>query len=210
MTGSNMLDVSSTGVSLALLTSDLALMSETLDYSYNECRIMPGGTDGIKIDGSYMQHSSQIYTGNYGKVFMQVLLNLFIQTSNTSFSPPLEIESAFLTLVNGTEWFIYGMDEDEPEQELQWQFAVIGRMVSNKYDDWHGIDLNLYTILEGTKAWSTASAFEEIVNRIRSSKGINPGPLLGTRFFHTTDYLVWGYRKLLKCFTRLHVSPKGL
>jgi len=188
MTGANMLDVSSTGVTLALLTSDTATIQGALNRYYNEAQVTEGSVDGIKIDGSYMQHSSQLYTGNYGAVFMRALIKILIQTGDTSLSPPESVQTAFLTLIRGTEWFIYNKDD-----KLHWQYSVIGRMVSHRYSDWSGIGLNLDELLEGTKSWSNHGEFQEIVERLRitsSTRGVNPGPLNGTRFFFTTDYMV--------------------
>ena len=194
MTGANMLDVSSTGVSLGLLTSNSFQLEDALARYYNEAQLTSGGEDGIQVDGSYMQHSSQLYTGNYGQVFIRNLLKIFIQTGNTTLSPPESVQSTFLTLIQGSEWFIYSIDD-----LLLWQYSVIGRMVSHKYDDWHGIGISLDEIIEGTKSWSNHASFQEIFNRLKSTrlntnlqnvKNINPGTLIGTRFFHTSDYLV--------------------
>ena len=68
LTGANILDVASIGVNLALLTSNLTLITEAYDRINAEMIIQPGvKVDGIKPDGSFGQHGGLLYNGNYGK-----------------------------------------------------------------------------------------------------------------------------------------------
>lgn len=190
MTGANMLDVSTIGINLAIIWDDTSLMSEAVNRFFNECQITSGTTDGIKIDGSFMQHSSQVYNGNYGAVFMRAMMSLFQQIRNTSFSSPESVQSAYLTVINGSEWFIYRKTGDDPYSPLlSWQYSVIGRMVSHKFSDWRGIGLNLDLLLSATETWDNHEKFQEIVARLRSGSNVNPGGLVGTRFFHASDYM---------------------
>lgn len=191
MTGANMLDVSTIGINQAIIQDDTNLMSEAINRFFNECQITSGTRDGIKVDGSFMQHSSQVYNGNYGAVFMRAMMNLFQQTKNTTFSSPESVQSAYLTVINGSEWFIYRKTEDDDPYSpvLSWQYSVIGRMVSHKFSDWRGIGLNLDLLLSATETWDKHENFQEIVARLRSGANVNPGGLIGTRFFPASDYM---------------------
>lgn len=191
MTGANMLDVSTIGINLAIILDDTNLMSGAIDRFFNECQITSGTIDGIKVDGSFMQHSSQVYNGNYGAVFMRAMMTLFLQIKNTTFSSPESVQSAYLTVINGSEWFIYRKTEDDDPYSpiLSWQYSVIGRMVSHKFANWRGIGLNLDMILSATETWDNHAKFQEIAARLKSGSNVNPGGLIGTRFFHASDYM---------------------
>lgn len=187
MTGANLLDVASIGASLALLSQDHDLLLQSLDRVWGECTVNEEPSeDGIKVDGAFLQHDAQIYTGNYGKVFITQMLTTFSETKGTSLSSPEEVRNAFKILLEGSEWLIYRKGEGA---ELSWSYSAIGRMVSFKRADWHGIDLGLDRILDATEEWEDAAVFEGLVERLRDQEDGGSG-LVGSRFFHSADFLV--------------------
>jgi len=189
-TGANLLDVASIGVSMSLMTSNGTLFNEAYGRIFNECSItLNANVDGIKVDGSYLQHERQLYTGNYGKVFVNNMLKFFTETRNaSSLFPSQNVQESFYKLIEGSEWFIYLKSN---KTELSWQYSVIGRMVSHKYEDWHGIDISLTNILHATDGWGNAAEFQDIVNRLMASQeNGNHGIITGTRVFYISDYLV--------------------
>ncbi|KAJ6647176.1 Chondroitinase-AC [Pseudolycoriella hygida] len=192
MTGANMLDVSSRGINLAIIANDTAILYDAISRYFNECQYSPGTYDGVKVDGSFMQHDAQIYNGNYGADFMRTMMLMFYQTKNTSFYPPQSVQEVYLTVINGSEWFMYRKNkEDDPLSPLvSWQYSVMGRMISHRYSDWNGIRLNLDTLLSATETWENHEKFQEIVGRLNSGSNVNPGGLIGTRFFPVSDYMV--------------------
>jgi len=194
MTGANMLDVASIGVSLSILNSDPELMMEAIQRYYKEVEHTAGILDGIKVDGAFMQHSGQILTGSYGAVFINLLLDLFLQTDSTSYAPPPVVETAFHTLMLGSEWCMYSKTVEDlfASPQLMWQYGVIGRSLSHKYEDWHGIGFDLAALVEGTKDWTNHEEFQTIFKRLDSAipGNVNPGQLVGTKYFHSSDYLV--------------------
>lgn len=188
-----MLDVSSRGINLAIISNDTSILNDAVNRYFDECQYTPGTVDGIKVDGSFMQHDSQVYNGNYGADFMRTMMLLFHQTKNTSFYPPeSSVQEAYLTVINGSEWFIYRKNkEDDPlSPQLAWQYSVMGRMISHRYSDWHGIRMNLDILLSATETWENQANFEEIIGRLNSGSNVNPGALVGTRFFPVSDYMV--------------------
>ncbi|KAL0080319.1 polysaccharide lyase family 8 protein [Phycomyces blakesleeanus] len=198
MTGSNMLDVSSIGMAEALLTNNLTLMTRALDYFYKQLSITPSNQDGIKQDGSFLQHFGQLYTGNYGKDFINSVLRIFLQTADTAFAPSLDTQSAFEILLEGTEWMIVG----HPNQTLWWDYSTIGRMVSFPVSSQQasgGVAINISQITEATTGWPHQPALVDIVDRLRTNTTNSPnrGPLLGTRHFYSSDYLVHRTRQAI-------------
>ncbi|KAG4070345.1 hypothetical protein HA402_006487 [Bradysia odoriphaga] len=207
MTGANMLDVSSRAINLAILSNDTDLLNDAINRYFNECQYTSGTEDGIKVDGTFMQHDAQVYTGNYGADFMRTMMMMFYQTKDTSFHPPQSVQEAFLTVINGSEWLIYRKNsEDDPFSPiLSWQYSVMGRMISHRYSDWRGIRFNLDILLSGTETWGNRDGFQEIVGRLNSGTNVNPGGLVGTRFFPVSDYMVHRgstYIVTLKMFSR--------
>ncbi|OAC97695.1 polysaccharide lyase family 8 protein, partial [Mucor lusitanicus CBS 277.49] len=220
MTGANMLDAATSVLNLGLLTDNETLARDALNHFYNQTTITPGtGVDGVKIDGSYLQHFAQLYTGNYGKDFINSVVVAYIQTSNTSFAPPAESQSAFLTLMNGTEWMIISnhtattkaSSDNNSNSTLLWEYSVIGRMVSFLAADKQasgGVALNLTRIQLAAEGWQNASSIQSIVQRLSDlkteSSSEGQGKLSGTRSFYTSDYLVHrgsNYVTTLKSFS---------
>lgn len=187
-----MLDVSSRGINLAIISNDTSVLYDAINRYFNECQYTPGTNDGIKVDGSFMQHDSQVYNGNYGADFMRTMMLMFYQTKDTSFYPPASVQEAYLTVINGSEWLIYRKNkEDDPFSPiLSWQYSVMGRMISHRYSDWRGIRLNLDILISATETWENRNRFQEIVGRLNSGSNVNPGALIGTRYFHVSDYMV--------------------
>jgi hypothetical protein len=193
MTGANMLDSATSVLNLGLLTDNTTIVKDALNHFYNQTLITPGtGVDGVKIDGSYLQHGSQLYNGNYGKDFINSVVVVYSQTANTSFAPPPESQSAFSTLMNGTEWMIIS----NQSTNLLWEYSVIGRMVSFIAADKQasgGVALNLTRIQQSTANWENPTSFQHIVQdltRLNKSASGGQGNLKGTRGFFTSDYLV--------------------
>ncbi|CEG80794.1 hypothetical protein RMATCC62417_15079 [Rhizopus microsporus] len=76
LTGANLLDVSSIGISLGLLNNDANTLLKALDLFYSGAKISPVvAGDGIQSDGSFMQHNGLLYNGNYGKDYINDLLS---------------------------------------------------------------------------------------------------------------------------------------
>lgn len=192
MTGANMLDVASIGINSAIMGNDTSIMNEAINRYFDECRYTSGSQDGIKVDGSFFQHDAQIYNGNYGADFMRVIMLLFQQTKNTSYFPPETVRNAYLTVINGSEWLVYRKTQrDDPYSPINsWQYSVMGRMISHTYSNLHGINLNFDDVASATETWDNHAKFQEIVNRLNSGSNVNPGGLIGTRFFHAADYMV--------------------
>jgi hypothetical protein len=190
MTGANLLDVASVGGALALLTGNHSLYEKSVKRSMSECNFSKS-TEGIKVDGSFMQHDAQLHTGSYGTVFIKQMLSLFVDTRGTTFDPPPDsVQDAFRTLISGAEWLVFQKKETK---ELAWSYSVIGRWVAQKWKDYNAIIgfMDLDMIIEATEGWDEPDVFKNIVNRLVDFE--NPYRLVGTRYFYKGDFLVCTY-----------------
>ncbi|KAI8384038.1 chondroitin AC/alginate lyase [Blakeslea trispora] len=209
MTGANMLDAATAVLNLGLLTDNSTTVSQALSRYYPQTEIIPEtGADGIKQDGSYLQHGAQLYNGNYGKDFINSVVVLYSQTANTQFAPPPSSQQAFQTLMEGTEWMIVA---NATNSSLLWEYSTIGRMVSFIASDKQasgGVALNLTRVVQATSSWANASAIRQIVDRLtdlRNQTYPGQGQRMGTRAFPASDYLVHrngSYVTTLKMFSR--------
>ncbi|CEJ01192.1 hypothetical protein RMCBS344292_15227 [Rhizopus microsporus] len=192
LTGANLLDVSSIGISLGLLNRDTNTLLKALELFYSGAKISPVvAGDGIQSDGSFMQHNGLLYNGNYGKDYINDLLSVFIETKGTDVLPSIDVQNAFETLIEGTEWMIMA---DTDLHSLLWQYSVIGRMISFKYSDKQasgGVAIDIPTISEGTEGWASEETFHEIEDRLtQPASSANQGKLTGSRYFYNADYFV--------------------
>ncbi|KAG1474632.1 hypothetical protein G6F56_000243 [Rhizopus delemar] len=192
LTGANLLDVASIGISMGLLNRDSALLINALGIFYSGVKITDTlSGDGIQSDGSFMQHLGLLYNGNYGKDYINDLLSVFIETKNTNLMPSLDAQNAFETLLEGSEWM---MIANTKLSKLLWQYSAIGRMVSFRYSDKQasgGIGINMNSVLDGIQGWESQENISRIANRLNGPiSGVNQGELIGTRYFYNSDYLV--------------------
>jgi len=63
--------------------------------------------DGIRRDGSFDQHSGVLYNGNYGKNYVNDVLESDINAGGTKFSASNTSRDTVATLFDGDEWVIY-------------------------------------------------------------------------------------------------------
>lgn len=195
MTGANLLDVASLGITLGLQTNNSVIVQQAIDIIYGAVIINPTvAADGIQSDGSFMQHAGLLYNGNYGKDFINDLLSVFIETKDTTLIPPTAVENTFAHLLAGTEWMIMANLNSPKASKLMWQYSTIGRMVSFKYSDNQasgGVAINVDKIIESADDWIEEEKMDKITDRLVSTpENANQGNLVGTRYFYDADYLV--------------------
>jgi hypothetical protein len=193
MTGANLLDVSSNGISLGLLNDDASTLKTALEHFYGGVVISPTvAGDGIQSDGSFMQHNGLLYNGNYGKDYINDLLSIFVETKDTPLEPSVPVQNAFNTLISGSEWMIMA---DIKLNKLLWQYSTIGRMVTLRYSDKlasSGVAINFKKIIDSSEGWEKEKFIDEITDRLTqpSTEDANQGNLVGTRYFYNADYMV--------------------
>lgn len=222
-TGANLLDIASIGISLSLLKDDADLLEDALTKFYNGIFINPViAGDGIQSDGSFMQHDGLLYSGNYGKDYINQLVSTFMETKGTDLVPSDEVQEAFKTLLSGSEWMIIA---DAKLNKLLWQYSVIGRMISFKYSDKQasgGVAIDFTKVEKSSKGWDTEASFYAITDRLSAPHvgDANQGDLVGTRYFYNADYMVNSNIMLIETCancgklgspcTQLHYNPQNV
>ncbi|KAI9299912.1 chondroitin AC/alginate lyase [Cunninghamella echinulata] len=166
--GSNLLEVAYNGISLALLKKDPLILQDALDRVSQDTMIASKDIDGINMDGSYLYHDHELYSGNYGEVHLINMLMIFDMMPNTVWSPPNATRQAFAHLVTGSEWMMFGLNLNKNSKKknnltqyirspLLWQYSALSRMISVKSEDLQntaGILLNITQLDKVTKKWT--------------------------------------------------------
>lgn len=99
-TGANRVDVALHYMYRACLTQNAVLLKESMDYIYSPIALTTGA-EGIQYDNSYTQHGRQLYTGSYGRVFLDGITKAagYAVGTGTDYEMPsdkLEILSTFV------------------------------------------------------------------------------------------------------------------
>ncbi|THH13551.1 hypothetical protein EW146_g6685 [Bondarzewia mesenterica] len=205
LSGANILDVAKVGIDVALLTTNITLISEAYDRIHAEVVIEPGiMVDGIKPDGSFGRHGGLLYNGNYGKDFSNDVLELEIDAGGTQFSADLDSQNAFTTLIDGDQWMIY---RNVLTNVLHWDFSSLPRFISFPVIDAQAIgslNINLTEIEQLGQLWNSTTMIKVYNGLIKSTKDANAGHLNGNRNFYNNDYMVQrgeGYVSTVKMYS---------
>ncbi|KAF7339439.1 Polysaccharide lyase family 8 protein [Mycena sanguinolenta] len=192
LTGANALDVAKIGIDLALLTTNVSLLTDAYSRVHSQMVLTtPDRADGIRPDGSFGQHTGIIYNGNYGKDFTNDIVDLEVEAGGTQFQVSPAGQTAFATLFDGDSWMIY---YNALTKVLHWDFSVLGRFIAFPTADFTqatgSILLNLTKIGVLGDEWGS----DELVNFSTSLSGnftnANAGKLVGNRMFYDNDYMV--------------------
>lgn len=157
--------------------------------------------DGIHPDGSFLQHSGILYTGNYGKDLLNAFLQLEGEAFGTSYAANGTTRTALATFVKGSEWMIF---IDKQTNISHWDFVrlsslvwpgltdqnVLGRFVAFPVSDNQAsasIKFNVTQLGEDTADFTGANNLTQVVSRL-SSNGTEK--LMGNAGFWASDYMV--------------------
>ncbi|KIJ68409.1 polysaccharide lyase family 8 protein [Hydnomerulius pinastri MD-312] len=205
LTGANTLDVAKIGIDQGLRVTNVSMMFDAFQRVHDTLVIeQPVKADGIRVDGSFSQHSGILYNGNYGKDFTNDVLNLEIEATGTRFAANQTSKDAFGTLFNGDAWMIY---RNIKTNVLHWDFSALGRFISFPVIDQQAtgsIKINISQVLELGEDWQS-SAMENFANSLsENTTDANAGELRGNNMFFDADYMVTrgpGYVTTLKMYS---------
>jgi len=192
LTGANLLDVAKIGIDLALLTSNVSLLTDAYSRVHNELMIKtPSRADGIRPDGSFGQHSGILYNGNYGKDYTNDVVDLEVEAGGTQFQATSASQTALATLLTGDHWMIY---ENVIAGVLHWDFSVLGRFIAFPATDitqaTASILLNLTKIDTLGQEWGSSPIVDFASSLSKNSTSANAGNLNGNKMFYDNDYMV--------------------
>ncbi|KAG2172701.1 hypothetical protein INT43_000048 [Umbelopsis isabellina] len=185
-TAANLLDVSIGGIYYGVVSNNATVLSTTFNAGNTGLAISSAHADGIKVDGSFFQHSGLLASGSYGPVMFQDFLNLQSFGMGTSYQATAAEQTAFTTVLNGSQWMIYS---NSTGQNL-WDNSVTGRSISRPGAA-TDIAINITQAIQATGNWSTAAEVAEISKAIlKNTDDANDGPLNGNKMFYYGDYMV--------------------
>ncbi|KAI8061422.1 chondroitin AC/alginate lyase [Gongronella butleri] len=208
--GTNLLDVVYNGVSWALLIDAPEWAADAFERASRDLVLALPGEDGLQVDGSYMYHDRQLYTGNYGDTYMGdwvVLLDM-MHVAKHAWKPSDDAWNALTTLVTGSEWQMvaHPPTKKKPDNMLTanwlWQYSTLSRMISTASHDAQnsaGVVMNITELAGMYEAWHKDAnatshyykSVETMASRLkRPYTSANQGTLTGTRHFWQADYLV--------------------
>ncbi|GLB36185.1 putative polysaccharide lyase family 8, N terminal alpha-helical domain [Lyophyllum shimeji] len=191
LTGANTLDVAAIGIDLALLTVNATLLADAYRRIHLELSIRDGvKADGIRPDGSFGQHGGILYNGNYGKDYINDILDVEIEAAGTEFAANSTSQTALTTLFDGSRWMIY---RNAVTGVLHWDFSALGRFISFPVIDNQAtgsIKINLTQVRELGQLWSSSSMIDFADSLSQSTTNANAGRLKGNRMFYANDYMV--------------------
>jgi len=208
VSAANILDMSRIGIDLSLRTENVTLLNEAYGSIHDQMAIEPDiaiNTDGIKPDGSFGQHLGLNYAGNYGKDFVNAVMNLEEAALGTSFESSQKNRDAFSTLIDGDRWSIF---QNTVTGVKHWDFSALSRFITFAVADGQasaGMLLNLTQINHVGRQWGSEAMIEFSESLSPQADTANAGDISGNRMFYSNDYMVHrgpGYVSTLKTFSK--------
>ncbi|KAJ7181703.1 polysaccharide lyase family 8 protein [Mycena crocata] len=192
LTGANTLDVAKIGIDQALLTVNISMLTDAYRRVHAELTIATAvQADGIRPDGSFGQHGGILYNGNYGKDYLNDVVDLEVESGGTQFEATPASQTALATLIDGDRWMIYA---NALTGILHWDFSALGRFISFPTADFTqataSILLNLTKIDALGQEWGSRTLLDFSKTLSRKATSANAGNLRGNRMFYDNDYMV--------------------
>ncbi|KAG9016597.1 hypothetical protein FRB90_002878 [Tulasnella sp. 427] len=197
ITGANTLDLSSNlinaGMIQALAGNDTgySMIEDAFARVHSEVVVQTAvKADGIRPDGSFGQHIGILYTGNYGKDYMNLVLSLEIPAAKTHWAANATSKNAFSRLIDGSAWMIY---RNTLTNVTHWDFSSLGRFISFPVKDNQAtgnLKTNLTQTLQLGELWKDHSMTKTANGLLQNGTTVNAGNLRGNRMFYSNDYMV--------------------
>lgn len=173
-------------VQYALLSGDLMLARPAIALAEREVSMKDGDAEGIKPDYSFFQHSTQFYSGGYGRSFVIELSSLvyILQESPLQFSTSaLKVFADFV--LDGLRWMT---------QKNSLDFMTVGREICRadalKLDNMQ----EALWRLSNSKEMPRAEELAEFYRQVRGREALHPE---GDRWFPVCSYVCMpAYRKI--------------
>jgi hypothetical protein len=189
--GANTLDISKGGIDEGLLIGNLTMLSDAYNRIHREVTIQTKvKADGIRPDGSFGQHTGLIYNGNYGKDYLNGVLDVEITAAETPYAATNTSVTAMEILFDGDRWMIY---ENSETGVQHWDTSVVPRFIMFPVIDGQAtgsMNINLTKTQILGNLWDS-DVLEEFASSLSKEAGDgNAGDLVGNRVFYDNDYMV--------------------
>ncbi|KAF9056201.1 polysaccharide lyase family 8 protein [Panaeolus papilionaceus] len=189
--GANILDIARLGVDGALLISNMTLISDAYRRIHLEMTLKNEiKADGIRNDGSFGQHKGLLYNGNYGKDFINGLVDLELVAVGTEYAAPTDIQASLETLIFGSQWMTI---RNVLTKTTHWDLSVLSRFLIFPVADLQatsGLRLTLPSLGELGRKWGSSAIANFISAASKNTTSANAGDLVGNRHFYANDYMV--------------------
>jgi chondroitin AC lyase len=208
-TGANLVWCAEGVIYRGLLQGNATLVAEALAASYATIVVTPGGAEGVKADGAFMQHGAQLYNGGYGASYVQGIAMMLSWTHGTPLGIPDDDPRVAIysrLALDGTQRM---MTYAAPPPGSGWGVAlydvsVIGRDLSRPYSSNWGMQAGVQVTGSGVMPQGYGltpvlmagvggprgaefRAFAQLLNG-SASPAVGAAALLGNRVFYTADY----------------------
>jgi len=107
-TGENLVWTAGNTVVRGILERSPAVCAAAFEKIADEIRIAPDVDEGVKADGSFLQHGQQLYNGGYGAGFAVDTSRFLYYAANTAYQFPREkIDIVTSYILDGSRWMVY-------------------------------------------------------------------------------------------------------
>ncbi|TFK95679.1 polysaccharide lyase family 8 protein, partial [Pterulicium gracile] len=189
--GANVMDIAKSGIDEGLLIGNITMLEDAYRRVRLEGKIqVEDHTDGIRPDGSFSQHIGLIYNGNYGKDYLNSVLEMELVAGGTPYAANAAAVTSFETLVDADRWMVY---HNVQTGVTHWDFSVIPRFLVMPVAD-NAASANLRINLTNVRTLGElldSDVVKTFASELSgSSTSANIGSIVGDRVFYNSDYLV--------------------
>ena len=177
-TGANKIWLLTSSIYKACIKNNESILRSNFQSAFEQAIIMPGTSEGIKIDYSYYQHGPQLYCGGYGMAFMEDITRFGTLAEGTSYQMSnTQVQIITNAILGGFQWFC---------QKSAFDFGTTGREISRS-----GAisSLSLKTVVNRLKLMNPSRSAElnDCYNFINGSSAFaHPG----NKYFWKSDFMV--------------------
>lgn len=192
-----------------LLQQNLTTIQYALDLSFATVTLAPGSEEGIKADGSFMQHGMQLYNGGYGMSYAQGIAMFLSWTHGT----PLGLNDTDARVQIFSDFMIggslrmqrYSMPPQgsdgisasgEPYAPALWDMNTVGRDITRPYgSNWNnqaGVTVQWTPTLIADVGGPRSTAFQGFGALLNGSATMDQRMQLtvGSKVYYIGDYVL--------------------
>jgi hypothetical protein len=217
MTGANLLWTAQNVLFRGILTGNRSVAAAAAADAFSTLTVAPGFEEGIKADGSFMQHGAQLYNGGYGQSFAYDAVNVLALVAGTPLAASAaQVDLLGQFLVEGSLRMIrYGIappgDVDAPPGAAaargagdagqafgpaMWDVSVVGRDVTRPYGSslqfgfgQSGQQVSFVAAALAGVGGSFAAALEQYAAALNGNTSGTPPVAVGNRHYYIADYM---------------------
>lgn len=107
-TGENLVWTAGNTVVRGILERSPAVCAAAFEKIADEIRVAPDVDEGVKADGTFLQHGQQLYNGGYGAGFAVDTSRFLYYAANTAYQFPKDkVDIVTSYILDGSRWMVY-------------------------------------------------------------------------------------------------------